>query len=63
MGIFTPLVSFLRGSGQGSLQTIFESAGFKVNNTLWDFYNSDETKNYGLGPGSIGFWRSGRFYD
>ena len=55
MGIFTPLVSFLRGSGQGSLQTIFESAGFKVNNTLWDFYNSDETKNYGLGPGSIGF--------
>ncbi|WP_418968977.1 glycoside hydrolase family 3 N-terminal domain-containing protein [Alloscardovia omnicolens] len=55
VGIFS-LLGSLTGQGSGtSIKDIFTHAGFDVNSTLWDFYNSDETKGYGLGPGSRSF--------
>ncbi|TCD54042.1 beta-glucosidase [Alloscardovia theropitheci] len=44
----------LGGSGN-SLKNIFENAGISVNDILWNYYNSDETKGYGLAAGSVEF--------
>ncbi|WP_018143208.1 glycoside hydrolase family 3 N-terminal domain-containing protein [Alloscardovia criceti] len=48
------LASLAGGSGP-SLSDIFTKAGLSVNSTLWDFYNSDEVKDYGLAAGSLNF--------
>ncbi|WP_407270434.1 glycoside hydrolase family 3 N-terminal domain-containing protein [Radiobacillus sp. PE A8.2] len=42
-------------TGVTSLKAGFESRGFGVNETMWDFYASGNGKDYGLGPGSISF--------
>ncbi|MGX8703678.1 MAG: glycoside hydrolase family 3 N-terminal domain-containing protein, partial [bacterium] len=47
------------GSGEGkgglNLKTAFENAGFKVNDTLWNFYKDGNGKSYKRGTGVIGF--------
>lgn len=66
----TNLVCGGSGSGAGSvelnvdLKTACERAGLKVNEDLWDFYesgngkNADDGSTYGIGAGSIGFGAS-----
>lgn len=44
-----------------TLNTAFTAAGFKVNQTLWDFYDSGNGSSYGLGPGSVRFGESEDF--
>lgn len=48
------IASMMSDSG-GSLKEGFESQGFKVNETLWDFYAEGAGKDYGLASGSISF--------
>ena len=58
------LVSGGSGSGSGSfeltanLKTGFEAAGLKVNQTLWNFYESGNGSNYKRGEGSINYGRA-----
>ena len=43
-------------SAEGSdLKTLFQNAGFGVNETLWNFYTKGDGKGYGLGTGSISY--------
>ena len=58
------LVSGGSGSGSGSfeltanLKTGLEAAGLKVNQTLWNFYESGNGSNYKRGEGSIDYGRA-----
>lgn len=58
------LVSGGSGSGSGSfeltanLKTGLEAAGLKVNQTLWNFYESGNGSNYKRGEGSINYGRA-----
>ena len=38
-----------------TLRMTFQERGFGVNETLWNFYDSGNGSNYGLGPGSVGY--------
>lgn len=38
-----------------TLKNSFEEAGFGVNETLWNFYNSGNGSKYGLGVGSVSY--------
>lgn len=40
--------------GGSSLKDVFDKAGVSINQTLWDYY-AGESKNYGLGAGSISY--------
>lgn len=41
-----------KGAG---IKEAFEDRGFKVNETLWNFYESGNGAEYGLGPGSVNY--------
>ncbi|WEV65859.1 glycoside hydrolase family 3 N-terminal domain-containing protein [Bifidobacterium sp. ESL0764] len=43
------------GAQSVTLQSSFQKAGFKVNQKLWDFYQSKTGKKYGLAKGSVNF--------
>jgi Beta-glucosidase-related glycosidases len=49
------LMTSVIGGQAASYKETFEKSGFKVNDKLWDFYNSKENKEFGLGPGSISY--------
>lgn len=51
----SPMAALAGGSGKNTLKDIFTRAGFKVNAKVWDFYNSDDAKKYGLSAGSVNF--------
>ncbi len=53
------VAGILGGSAQG-LKESFETAGFGVNSTLWDYY-AENSEGYGLGEGSISFGDSEDF--
>ena len=38
-----------------TLKSAFENAGFKVNDTLWNYYESGAGKDYGLASGSVSY--------
>lgn len=54
------LLASLLGSGT-PLKDVFETEGFAVNTTLWDFYTEGGGKDYLLGPGSVSFGSSEDF--
>ena len=49
-------VNATKVSAEGSdLKTLFQNAGFGVNEALWNFYTKGDGRGYGLGTGSISY--------
>ena len=47
--------AFGGGGASVTLKSAFENAGFKVNDTLWNYYESGAGKDYGLASGSVSY--------
>lgn len=48
-------MSLFGGGTDVTLKSSFTNAGFKVNDTLWNYYESGAGKDYGLASGSISY--------
>ena len=48
-------MSYFGSSDTVTLKSAFTKAGFKVNETLWNYYESGAGKDYGLASGSVSY--------